>query len=50
MAGEAGEVGVTPERGGGGGGGRRGPWMAEGPRGFYWIIRTPQAESQGRLG
>lgn len=44
MAGQAGEVGVTPgER-------RRGRWMAEGPRGFDWIIRTPQAESQGRPG
>lgn len=42
-------------RTGGGGRGdsrerRRGPWTAEGPWGFYWIIRTPQAESQGRLG
>lgn len=38
-------------RGGGGWGdsGGKGCWMAKGPRGFSWIIRTPQAESQGRL-
>lgn len=44
MAGQAGEVRVTL------GETRRGRWMAEGPRGFDWIIRNPQAESQGWLG